>query len=164
MGARFTMGIGGAPTIARLSRPNHPNYSQLGFRVHPPNPPQGGLSCSLLGWVGVGLWVLAACARDIEGQTIQGETRRPGARGPRRPGGQGGVFFGTLPAAWGPRPLGYPQDHPNQTQNTPTVLTGRSAGGLGRAPMQMVSGALGSLGFGALICLVLGGEWGNGSL
>ena len=25
-----------------------PNYSQLGFRVHPPKPPQGGLSCSLL--------------------------------------------------------------------------------------------------------------------
>ena len=32
-----------------LSRANHPNYSQVGFRFHPPqNPPQGGLSCSLL--------------------------------------------------------------------------------------------------------------------
>ena len=30
------------------SHPSHPNYSQFGFRVHPPNPPQGGLSCSLL--------------------------------------------------------------------------------------------------------------------
>ena len=30
------------------SHPSHPNYSQLGFKVHPPNPPQGGLSCSLL--------------------------------------------------------------------------------------------------------------------
>ena len=60
------------------SRPNHPNYSQLGFRAHPPNPLQGGLSCSLLPfaalqkmcvsqqpelrWITVGLWVLAACA------------------------------------------------------------------------------------------------------
>ena len=71
---------GGAPTYRMLaSRPNHPNYSQLGFRVHPQTPLQGGLSCSLLPfavrhinshiaqpstlrWMGVGLWVLAACA------------------------------------------------------------------------------------------------------
>ena len=61
--------------------PNHPNHSQLGFRVHPPNEPQGGLSCAIcfpavfhntttfhrkpqLRWIGVGLWVLPASTRS----------------------------------------------------------------------------------------------------
>ena len=46
MCARWVRLKGAHPLIARLrqhaARPNHPNYSQLGFRVHPPNPPQGG--------------------------------------------------------------------------------------------------------------------------
>ena len=52
MGAPFTLGIGARPLIARLRQhvvpPQPPNYSQLWFKVHPPNPPQGGFSCSLL--------------------------------------------------------------------------------------------------------------------
>ena len=35
------------------SRPNHPKYSQLGFKVHRPKPPQQGLSCSLLPFAGL---------------------------------------------------------------------------------------------------------------
>ena len=58
------------------SRPNHPNYSQLGFRVHPPTPLKGAFLLSASrrsfaenvrftvkrSWIIVGLWVLAACA------------------------------------------------------------------------------------------------------
>ena len=52
-GCAFYLRNRGAPTYRALASPctpapTTPNYSQLGFRVHPPNPPQGGLSCSLL--------------------------------------------------------------------------------------------------------------------
>ena len=111
---------GGAPTYRMLaSRPNHPNYSQLGFRVHPQTPLQGGLSCSLLpfavrhinshiaqpstlSWMGVGLWVLAACAgRSMksmgshlvcwqgQGQGAGGRGQGAGGRGQRAAGGTG---------------------------------------------------------------------------
>ena len=46
VGAPFTLGIGAHPLIARLRQ--HVVPPQPPFRVHPPNPPQGGLSCSLL--------------------------------------------------------------------------------------------------------------------
>ena len=81
-GCPFDFRNRGAPTNRALASACSPapttNYSQLGFRVHPPNPPQGRLSCSLLPlaalqkmcvsqqpelkWTLVGLWVLAACA------------------------------------------------------------------------------------------------------
>ena len=52
-GCAFYFRNRGAPTNRALAsacspRPNHPNYSQLGFGVHPPNPPSRGFSCSLL--------------------------------------------------------------------------------------------------------------------
>ena len=87
--------------VSMQFRPNHPNYSQLGcrrFRVHPPNPPQVGHSCSLLPfevlhnvtafpskarlkWIGVGLWSLAACAgRSTRSKGLQ-QTIRPSLPG-----------------------------------------------------------------------------------
>ena len=59
--------------VSMQSRPNHPNYSQLGFRVLEGGflalcfPSQLCIKCafqskSQLRWISVGLWVLAACA------------------------------------------------------------------------------------------------------
>ena len=52
VGAPFALGIGAHSLLARLRQhvvlPQPPKYAQLRFRVHPPNPPSKGLSCSLL--------------------------------------------------------------------------------------------------------------------
>ena len=68
VGAPFTLGIGAHPLIARLRQhvvpTQPPKLFSIGFRVHPPNPPQGGLSCSLL----------PLAVQDISDQILQQST------------------------------------------------------------------------------------------
>ena len=82
-GCAFYFRNRGAPTNRALASacspaPTTPNYSQLGFRAHPPTPLKGGFlalcfpsqlcrkcachSKTELRWITVGLWVFAACA------------------------------------------------------------------------------------------------------
>ena len=100
VGAPFYFRNRGAPTqhVARLHQhvvpPHHPNYSQLGVRVHPPQPPLKESFLALcfpsqfdtyttafesepqLSWIGVGLCVLAACAgRSTKSKGFQQTTR-----------------------------------------------------------------------------------------
>ena len=153
------------------SRPNHPNYSQLGFRAHPPNPPQGGLSCSLLpfaarqkmcvsqqpelSWIAVGLWVLAACAfcltRSKQGFPTNSWLLAPCqvARKHRKSVFQvwrAGVVQ-TGQAGQGAGRAG---------GRTCLAPRGRAGQGTGRAGRGMVSGALGSLGLQGLGFRALG--------
>ena len=108
--------------VSMLSRPNHPNYSQIGFRVQ--TPAQGGRSCSLLPftflhkttkshskpqlrWIDVGMWVLAAfCpSRPFGGRSKSKSTlaglRRPGKWRSDKQGSEISPFLnGATSALW----------------------------------------------------------------
>ena len=92
MGAPFTLGIGRQHVVP----PQPPKlFSIRVYRVHPPNPPQGGLSCSLLPFAVIykrpnyGLWVLAACAAAQRKASFQ-QTTWPSQGGQGAGQGAGG--------------------------------------------------------------------------
>ena len=87
--------------------PSHPNYSQLGFRVHPPNPPQGGLSCSAAfrsdqmsqqqSTTGMGRVVgPRGLCRNQQTRQKRAENRGQGRAGQGRAGQTNGRGFGVL--------------------------------------------------------------------
>ena len=174
-GCAFYFRNRGAPT----NRPNHPNYSQLGFRVHPPTPLKRGFlalcfplqlcrKCAFhskteLKWITVGLLpkmcVLSAFRENWRGRPPAPAQKAPGpwclpAWGPRLP-------CQNRPKTWvwghsllpdGKRSIAG-LGHYSPRKPGGFTLPHRSDGTLGRgprseprAPMQMVSGALGSLG------------------
>ena len=194
-GGCASLKMGTHPLIARLRQHVDPNYSQLGFRVHPPNPPQGGLSCSLLPFAvrHINNHIAQPSTADVDGCRVVGlpnkqvrAARSAKTTGQAAQGGRAGADqarnWPQLSPAWGPRPLGGTRPDPQKSTdhakrwwvwssslwpNGKEVIRGaaslqsggftlphRSDGTLGRgprseprAPMQMFSNALGSLGF-----------------
>ena len=132
LGAPFALEIRAHPRIVGLRQhvvpPQPPNYSQLGFRAHPPNPPQGGflalcLPSPELRWITVGLWAFFCAGRSTRSKASQQQCPprpRPARSQPSicpapDPQGSGGP----RPSGVSPRP---PQATPKRGLSVPMVL------------------------------------------
>ena len=91
LGAPFALGIRAHPRIVGLRQhvvpPQPPNYSQLGFRAHPPNPPQGGflalcLPSPELRWITVGLWAFSCAGCSTRSKASQQQCPPSPSTGP----------------------------------------------------------------------------------
>ena len=138
VGAPFTLGIGAHPLVRAFASacsptPATPNYSQLGFRVHPPNPLKGGFLalCFLSQFqklsdqitTEVGLVSGCGSSRPVRPLDEKQVSSPPACQGDSTAGqgraGQGRAGQGRDLQPGAPDVLGVP---PKKAQTTPTVV------------------------------------------